>query len=115
MELYSLEASCINDGEYEDYWHFEEFYGVFSTIEKAKEYAEKLMEQTRKDTIEVEKYAEDGNTPLSYYETFKVDKDWYESNGQILKEVSYGEGYTNEWTATYCISKITVDPEFKED
>lgn len=116
MEIYTLEANGYNDGEYEDYWHFDKFHGVFSTIEKAKEYAEKLMERTRKNTMNVEKWSEDGNTPLSYYETFQVDKDWYDYEGKVLKkEVSYGEGYTDEWTVTYYISKITVDPEFKED
>ena len=115
MILYSLESSGYNDGEYEDYDSFDKFYGVFSTIEKAKEYAEKEMEKSRESTIEVEKYDTDGNTPLSYYETFKVIEDWNESNGNIYKEVFYGEGYTREITETYCISKVTVDPEFKED
>ena len=115
MELYSLESNGYNDGTYEDADSFDRFYGVFSTIEKAKEYAEKEMEQSKISTIEVEKYDVDGNTPLSYYETFKVIEDWNESNGQISKEVTYGEGYTREITETYYISKITVDPEFKSE
>ncbi len=115
MEFYSLESEGHNDGTYEDAWDFETFHGIFSTIEKAKEYAEKLMEQIRKDTKEVEDWDDDGNTPLSYRETFKVVEDWYESKGVIFKDITYGEGYTNEWTVTYSISKVTVDPEFKED
>ena len=115
MEFYSLESNGYNDGTYEDFYDFDKFYGVFSTIEKAKEYAEKLMERSRKNTMEVEKWSEDGNTPLSYYETFKVIEDWNESDGNIFKEVFYGEGYTREINETYCISKVTVDPEFKED
>ena len=115
MEFYSLESSGCNNGEYEDSWDFNEFHGVFSTIEKAKEYAERLIEQTRECTKEVEEYAEDRNTPLSYRETLEVLEDWHETDGVISKGISYGEGYTAEWTATYYISKITVDPEFKED
>ena len=115
MILYNLELSAYNDGEYEDYRSYGNFYGVFSTIEKAKEYAEKKMEQTRKNTKEVEEYAEDGNTPLSYRETFTVNEDWHESGNCISKEVSFEEGSFEVWTQTYCISKVTVDPEFKED
>lgn len=115
MELYSLESNGYNDGTYEDFDSFDKFYGVFSTLEKAMAYAEKEMERSRKVTMEVEKWSEDGNTPLSYYDTFKVIEDWNESDGAFFKEVSYGEGYTHEINETYCISKITVDPEFKED
>ena len=114
MILYSLEFKGYNDGEYEDYCHFEKFYGVFSTIEKAKEYAEKKMEQTRKNTKVVEEYAEDGNTPLSYRETFTVDEDWHESGECISKEVSFEEDCFEVWTQIYYISKVTVDPEYKE-
>ncbi len=100
MELYSLEASGYNDGEYEDAWHWHDFYGIFSTIEKAKEYAEKLINRKR----------------LYYCETFEVNEDWHETEKGIWKkEIFYGEGYTDEWDATYRISKITVDPEYKED
>ena len=115
MEIYTLEASGYNDGEYEDFWNFDKFYGVFSTIEKAKEYAEKLMERSRKNTMEVEKWSEDGRTPLSYYETFKVIEDWNESDGIFFKEVSYGEDYTHVINEIYRISKVTVDPEFKAE
>ena len=102
MELYFLEVGCSNDGEYEDYEHYERFYGIFSTIEKAKEYAEKLMEDIREGT--------------RYRDTFEVSKDWYEFKKDIFKkEVFYGEGYADEWSAIYRISKVIVDPEYKED
>lgn len=100
MVLYSLEANSFNDGEYEDYRSYDYFYGVFSTIEKAKEYAEKKMEQIRKEYRD---------------EPFEVNEDWHECGKSISKEVYYGEGYSEEWTETYCINKVTVDPEFKED
>ena len=96
MELYSLESNGYNDGEYEDFDSFDMFYGVFSTIEKAKEYAEKLMEETR-----------EGNNNF-------VTGNWYESGGILFKEVTYDD-CGNDWTETYSISRITVDPEFKED
>lgn len=96
MELYSLESSGFNDAKYEYFDSFDRFYGVFSTIEKAKEYAEKLMEDTRKDNNNF------------------VNGKWYESGGILFKEVTYDD-FGNEWTESYSISKITVDPEFKED
>lgn len=102
MILYSLESSSCNNGEYEDYCSYDIFYGVFSTIEKAKEYAEKLMEKI------IEECRDDN-------ETFEVNEDWHECGKNIEKEVYYGEGYAEEWTKIYHITKITVDPEFKED
>lgn len=97
MILYSLESNSYNDGTYEDFDSFDMFYGVFSTIEKAKKYAEKLMEDTRKSN-----------------NNFGVTGDWYESGGILFKEITYNDA-GNEWTETYSISKITVDPESKED
>lgn len=109
MELYSLEANSINDGAYEDYRNFDIFYGVFSTIEKAKEYVEKLIEQKRKSTMEDDGWGDDRP-----YETLEVLEDWHECGKHISKEIAYRE-YHEEWTETYSISKITVDPEFKEE
>lgn len=100
MDIYSLEANSCNDGEYEDYRHVDKFYGLFSTIEKAKEYAEKLMEQIRKEFRD---------------EPFEVNEDWHECKNGISKEVFYGEGYSDEWTTIYYITKRELDPEFKEE
>lgn len=100
MFMYVLEQSGHNHLDYEDYYHFSKFIGVFSTVEKAKECAEKLIKK-----IETEYIDEDG------YSSFQVIEDWVYSNDiKIWKTIEYGVAY-EEMTEYFTVTKTEVDKE----
>lgn len=113
MTLYSLESKHTNNGEHEDYWGYNLFHGVFSTIEKAKEFAEEKIELHE----EVSELIHDKGT-------FKVLNDWeegefFENNKGmykhipkcIYKRITFGQYYPSVWDVIYFIEEVEVDPK----
>ncbi len=101
MELYSLESNSYNEGIYEHFDSFDMFYGVFSTIEKAKEYAEKRISTIKRK--------------------YRIDEDWSEDEfgnyekRLIIEEDKPAYCCDDEYDINYTILKRKLDPEYKED
>lgn len=104
MFMYILEKSGHNNLDYEDYYHFNEFRGVFSTVEKAKECAENLIKEIKSKHPD----DEDG------YPTFQITKEWHDGDdNSVVKTIQYDVDIDSYETMTiyYTITKVEVDKE----
>lgn len=98
MTLYKLASWYDNNEKYDANLSGDVFYGIFSTIEKAKEYAEKLIESEK----------------TNYYDkpaTVEVVNDWKDGEKAIIVT----DMFDTRWDICYTIEEIEVDPEYKED
>lgn len=104
MFMYILEKSGHNNLDYEDYHHFNEFRGVFSTVEKARDCAEKLIKEIESQCPNDE-YG---------YPTFQVTKEWHDGgDNSIAKTIQFDVDIDSYETMTvyYIITKVEVDKE----
>lgn len=94
--------NCVYQLERYEGWEDDVYcLGLFSTIEKAKEYAEKCISNIRRK--------------------YRIDEDWsndslgvYEKR-LIIEEDKPAYCCDDEYDINYTIHKRKIDPEFKED
>ena len=112
MDIYGLFSVGNNDMDYEDHVYWNDFIGIFTSVEEAKNYAEKKLNSIREDKSKREcwKYENEARVKC---DPLTVVEDWHWDGDRYKKRVEYPEFgmYDDE----YVIKKLTINQEFKED
>ena len=112
MDIYGLFSIGNNDLDYEDNLFWNDFIGIFTSVEEAKSYAEKKLNSIKEHDEQKECYRFENGKRVKV-SSFKVIEDWHWDDGSYKKRVEYSEYGT--YDDEYVIEKLTINPEYKED
>lgn len=112
MDIYGLFSVGNNDLDYEDALSWYDFIGIFTSVEEAKNYAEKKLNSIREDKNKLECWTYENGKRVKV-DPFTVIEDWHWDDGCYKKRVEYPEYGT--YDDEYVIKKLTINPEFKEE